>query len=296
MNRTQSFTIWRRANAYRLIIVLFCVSLAMLLSDVPAQRVHAASNPTAPSTALKCKTHLSAVFLPSKFDTFTGHTSRNNALNWLDQNFGVNTAGKLLRYFKTRAEFDKLVAPQFLTVESLTTIATRAELQCILPTISENHRELLDSAALRSLYKLGKIDPSDNLQIDALLYYLEKIAVAKGPPFYLKETNSWDVPPRGDVVDWVGTARATTPALKTCEDKKNQPKAENCLVFQDGTTYDFPPPPKAILSLSCCLRIASNGTHKIGMTRASSLLRQTRRAYCVWIFRWCIRLPIRNSI
>ncbi len=235
----------RYGKTYRLIAILLFLSLAALFSDLPPQGVSASPNLVVPSPALKCKTHLTDVWLPGKFDTFSGHTSRNNALNWLDQNFGINTAGKLLRYFKARVEFDKLIAPQFLTPESLTTIATRAELQCILPTISENHRELLDSAALRSLYKLGKIDPSDNLQIDALLYYLEKIAIAKGPPFYIKETNSWDMPPRGDVVDWVGTARATTPALKTCEDKKNQPKAENCLVFQDGTTYDFPPPSKS---------------------------------------------------
>ncbi len=234
----------RRVNAYRLIGVLLLL-LTAFFSDTPAPRVHAASNPIAPSPALKCKTHLTDVWLPSKFDTFAGHTSRNNALNWLDQNFGINTAGKLLRYFKARVEFDHLVAPQFLTPESLTTIATRAELQCILQNISENHRELLDSAALRSLYKLGKLDPNDNLRVDALLYYLEKIAIAKGPPFYLAETNFLDVPPRGDVVNWIQTARATTPALKTCEDKKNQVKSENCLVFQDGTTYDFPPPSKS---------------------------------------------------
>lgn len=43
-----------------------------------------------------------------------------------------------MRYFKARVEFDKFLAPQFLMPESLTTIATRAELQCILPNIFES--------------------------------------------------------------------------------------------------------------------------------------------------------------
>lgn len=245
MQALSHFHATRRTRAYRLILVLLFLSLTTFLSDASSPRASAAPPSLAPSPALKCKTHLTDVWLPSKFDTFAGHTSRNNALNWLDQNFGINTVGKLLRYFKSRVEFDKLLAPQFLTPESLTTIATRAELQCILPSISDNHRELLDSAALRSLYKLGEINPNDSLQVDALLHYLEKIAIAKGPPFYLAETNFLDMPPRGDVVNWIQTARATTPALKTCEDKKNQVKSENCLVFQDGTTYDFPPPSKS---------------------------------------------------
>lgn len=267
MQAPSKFFATSRARVYRVIVVFLFLCLTTFDTDMPTQRVSAASNSFIPSPALKCKTHLTDVWLPSKFDTFTGHTSRHNALDWLDQNFGINTAGKLLRYFKARVEFDKLVAPQFLTPESLTTIATRAELQCILPNISENHRELLDSAALRSLYKLGEVNPNDNLQVDALLHYLEKIAIAKGPPFYLAETNFLDAPPRGDVVNWIQTARATTPALKTCEDKKNQIKSENCLVFQDGTTYDYPPPSKSdaftlVIPPHCIKRHAQDWDHQ----------------------------------
>ena len=68
----------RLVNTSRLSVITLLLLLAAFFADMPAPRVHAASNPIAPSPALKCKTHLTDVWLPSKLETFAGHTSRNN--------------------------------------------------------------------------------------------------------------------------------------------------------------------------------------------------------------------------
>ncbi|MBI3950264.1 MAG: hypothetical protein HY314_07405 [Acidobacteria bacterium] len=254
-------------------------------TSIPSPIPQPSPTPSAKPAVLRCDTPLTQIELPHEFDTYSGRTSRQNALNFLNQTFGIQTAGALLDFFQSRTKFNELLQPHFLTPESLAGIAERAEFQCTFPDMSHNHRDLLDSSMTRSIYKLGRINPHDDIQIDALLYYLENVAIAKGPPFYDAKTGVVDVPPKRDLVDWVNRARAATPTLRTCEDQAQPGGSEDCLVFQDGTTYDFPPespPPgsegglKLVIPPQCFERSAQDwdGDGVILTTRsASSVLR-----------------------
>jgi hypothetical protein len=85
-----------------------------------------------------------------------------DALRFLDQTFQIVTVEDLLRYFASSSRFQQLLAPVgALSPETLASVATAGEFQCVFHDVSDRSRDLFEAASLASLYKLGLINVRD---------------------------------------------------------------------------------------------------------------------------------------